>query len=253
MEKQLDNSFEAMIRPASPHSHLLLGGGVAFLLFVGLGISVSTSNWPLVAVFALTLVGLAIYSWMSFEKIRSLSAIGNIKHLDWETAIPDIQRENLNLEVIELSRILDVDLDQISDIQSAYIVAHDLALRQIQYEERSPMLRNVSLAGAPFDAIMIKGNELFCCDVSFLVTPEVNREKIDAFFRRVAVVKQDLESKNHGFDVKPLIILILQMTAEDDDYLRRKIKQEFKLNMPFDKTDFKFIDFEQVQKTFITN
>lgn len=254
MEQELDSSFEAFARPASPYPHLLLGGGVAFLLFVGLGIAVSASMWPLVAVFTLSLVGLAIYSWMSFDKIRGLSAIGSIGLLNWESALPDIQRENLNLEVIELSRILDVDLDQISDIQSAYIVAQDLALRQIQHEEQSPMLRNVSLEGVPFDAIMIKGNELFCCDVSFLVSPDVNQEKIDAVFRRVAVVKQNLESKTVGFDVKPLLILITQLNPEDDDYLRSKLtSREFKQNMPFDKTDIKLVDFERVQKVFITN
>lgn len=254
MEQELDSSFEVFTKPASSYPHILLGGGVAFLLFVGLGIAVSASMWPLVAVFTLSLVGLAIYSWISFDKIRGLSALGNIGHLNWETALPDIQRENLNLEVIELSRILDVDLDQISDIQSAYIVAQDLALRQIQHEEGSPMLRNVSLESVPFDAVMIKGNELLCCDVSFLVSPEVNQEKIDAVFRRVAVVKQNIESKNIGFDVKPLLILITQLNTEDDAYLRRKLtSREFKQNMPFDKTDIKLVDFERVQKVFITN
>lgn len=253
-EKQLDSSFEAFNQPASHYPHMILGGGVAFLMFIGLGIAVSSSMWPLVAVFSLALVGLAVYSWMSFDRIRALAALSNIKQIDWEPALPDTQRENLNLEVIELSRILDVDLDQISDIQSAYIVAQDLAFRQIQYEQSSPLLRNISVFGMPFDAVMIKGNELICCDVSFLVAPDVHQEKIDAFFRRVAQVKQELESKDLGFEVKPLLILITQLNPEDDAYLRRKLTlREFTQNMPFDKTDITFIDFEEVQKTFITN
>lgn len=253
-DKQLDDAFEAFNRPASPYPHMILGGGVAFLMFIGLGIAVSASMWPLVAVFSLALVGLAIYSWMSFDRIRSLAALSTIKQIDWKTALPDTQRENLNLEVIELSRILDVDLDQISDIQSAYIVAQDLAFRQIQHEESSPLLRNISIAGMPFDAVMVKGNELICCDVSFLVAPDLNQEKIDAFFRRAAQVNQELESKGLGFNIKLLLILILQLNPEDDAYIRRKLNsREFKKNMPFDRADIKFIDFEQVQKIFITN
>lgn len=252
-DKQLDDAFEAFNRPASPYPHMILGGGVAFLLFVGLGISVSASNWPLVAVFTLTLVGLAIYSWMSFDRIRGLSAICNIKHLDWHPALPDIQRENLNLEVIELARIMDVDLDQISDIQSAYIVAQDLAFRQIQHEESSPLLRNVSVGDVPFDGVMINGNELVCCDVSFLVSPEINQEKVDALFRRIATVKQNIESKHSGFKVKLMLILITQLNSEDDDYLRRTLDSKHFKAMPLDRMDIRLLDFEALQRVYVTS
>ena len=43
--------------------------------------------------------------------------------------------------------------EQLADLLSAYIVAEDLALRQIQQEENLPLMRHVSIGGTPFDAI----------------------------------------------------------------------------------------------------
>ena len=50
---------------------------------------------------------------------------------------------------MELSRILEVGTEQMSDLQSAYIVAEDLALRQIQQEEDVPLMRHVRSAARP--------------------------------------------------------------------------------------------------------
>ena len=49
-----------------------------------------------------------------------------------------------------------MEREQLGDLQSAYIVAEDLALRQIQQEENIPLMRHVSVGGVPFDAVMIK-------------------------------------------------------------------------------------------------
>lgn len=252
MAKQLDNSFVALSRPASMYPHVLLGGGVAILLLVGLGLAISTSTWPLVAVFALSLVGLSAYSWISFDKLRTLSAIENQKHIAWESALPDIQRENLNVEVLELSRILDVDLDQVSDLQSAYIVAEDLALRQIQQEDNVPLIRHVSIGGIPFDAVLLKEGLLICCDVSFLVAPDVRQEKVDAMMRKIASVKQVVEAMKLGLTVKLMMIIITQLTPEDEDYLRRTLDTKRFSSTPVD-IDIRLLDFEALQRIYVTD
>src|SRR5688500_20121409 len=91
-----------------------------------------------------------------------LSSSLNQVTIEWSAAMPDLQRQNLNIEVRELSKILQVESAQISALQSAYIVAEDLALRQIQHEEGVPLMRHVSVGSVPFDAVFLKNGTLVC-------------------------------------------------------------------------------------------
>ncbi len=180
MAKPLDNTFVRFSQHQSASALTGLSVTVAICLAAGMVMAIFMRAWPFVAVFAISLIGLSIYSFLSLRTTRRLSAAHDESRIDWESALPEVQRESLNIEVVELSRILEVSTEQISDLQSAYIVAEDLALRQIQQEEQVPLLRHVSLGDVPFDAVLVKQEMIICAEVSFLVGPELRQGRIDS-------------------------------------------------------------------------
>jgi len=225
---------------------------VGVILSAGLVMAIFIREWPLVAAFALSLVGLAVYSVLSSRTTRKLSAALGESRIDWESALPEVQRESLNIEVIELSRILEVRTDQISDLQSAYIVAEDLALRQIQQEEQVPLLRHVSIGDVPFDAVLVKQDILMCAEVSFLVAPDLRQERIDSMMRKMARVRQVVEQMNVAMSVRLMVILVTQLTAEDEDRLRKSLNTKRFSGTPVD-VDIRLLDFEALQRIYVTD
>ncbi|CAN5774471.1 hypothetical protein BH24ACI3_BH24ACI3_11810 [soil metagenome] len=252
MAKQMDNSYVAFERPASVMPHVVLGVSVCVVLLVGGAVAVYYGTFVLAAVFAASFLGVAGYSWFVNDRIKRLTAAKGEKLIDWESALPDIQRQSLNIEVNELSRILEVDTEQISDLQSAYIVAEDLALRQIQQEENVPLLRHVSVSGVPFDAVFVKGEIVVCCEVSFLIIPELRQERVEAMMRKIARVKLELDRMNVGMDVRLMSILITQLTPEDEDHLRRTLGTKRFSETPVD-IDIRLLDFEALQRIYVTD
>ncbi len=201
MARQLDNSFVRFSQheAASPLTGLSVTIGVC--LAAGLVLGIFLRMWPFVALFAISLIGLSIYAFLNSRTARRFAAARDESKIDWEPALPEVQRESLNIEVVELSRILEVTPEQISDLQSAYIVAEDLALRQIQQEEQVPILRHVSLGDVPFDAVLVKQEMLICAEVSFLVGPELRQERIDSMMRKMARVKSIIGQMNVAMGV----------------------------------------------------
>ena len=226
---------------------------ISVLLAVGLVLAIVVSAWPLVAVFAISLVGTAIYFWLSSRAVQRLAAAHDESRIDWQAALPEVQRESLNIEVAELSRILEVRSEQVSDLQSAYIVAEDLALRQIQQEEQVPLLRHVSIGGVPFDAVFVKQDLLLCGEVSFLVAPDLRQERIESMLRKMARVQKVVDQMNVGMRVRLMIILITQLTFEDEEQLRKKLNAAKRFTGTPVEIEIRFLDFEALQKIYVTD
>ena len=192
-----------------------------------------------------------VFSSRQILTLRRLSARTDQKRIDWETAQPDIQRQNLNIEVIELSKILEVESTQISDLQSAYIVAEDLALRQIQQEENVPLMRHVTVGRAPFDAVMVKNDLVACIDVSFLVVPDLRQDKIAAMLKKIVTVKKAFSEMDMKMRVRLMMVLVTQLTPEDDEKLRQALSKQRFEETPVD-IDIRLLDFESLQKIYVT-
>ena len=107
---------------------------------------------------SLCLVGIAIL--LDVARTRRLEAVDDRKFIQWDSASPDVQRQNVNVEVRELAKLLGVGQEGLTDLLSAYIVAEDLALRQMQQEENLPLMRHVSIGRMPFDGIDRKSTRL---------------------------------------------------------------------------------------------
>jgi hypothetical protein len=204
-----------------------------------------------VVLFALSLIGVVVYSLLHSKIARKLTAAEEAR-IDWEAALPEVQRESLNIEVLELSRILEVNNEQMSDLQSAYIVAADLALRQIQQEEQVPLLRHVSIGDVPFDAVLVKQDIMACAEVSFLVAPELRQERIDSMMRKMARVRKVIEQMNVGLEVRLMVVLVTQLTGEDEERLRNSLGTKRFSGTPVD-VDIRLLDFEALQRIYVTD
>jgi hypothetical protein len=225
---------------------------IALCLAVGLVAAIFFRTWGFVVIFAFSLLGLALFSFLNSRTTRRLSAAGGESRIDWESALPEVQRESLNLEVIELSRILEVGDGQISDLQSAYIVAEDLALRQIQQEEQVPLLRHVSIGDVPFDAVFVKQDVIVCAEVAFLVGPELRQERVDSMMRKMARVRNVIEQMKLAMNVHLMVVLVTQLTFEDEERLRRSLNTKRFAGTPVD-VDIRLLDFEALQRIYVTD
>ncbi|MEO8574199.1 MAG: hypothetical protein ABI481_09545 [Pyrinomonadaceae bacterium] len=252
MSKPLDNTFVRFSQHQSVSTLIGLSVTVGACLAAGLIMGIFLRAWPFVALFAIALAGLGIYSILSLRTIRRLAAAGDESRIDWESALPEIQRESLNIEVVELSRILEVSTEQISDLQSAYMVAEDLALRQIQQEEQVPLLRHVSLGDAPFDAVLVKQEMIICAEVSFLVGPELRQERIDSMMRKMGRVKTIIEQMNVAMQVRLMVVLVTQLNFEDEEILRKSLNTKRFSGTPVD-VDIRLLDFEALQRIYVTD
>jgi hypothetical protein len=252
MARQFDNSFVRFSQHKRSASLTGLSITVAVLLSAGVLMSVFLSAWAFVALFGLSLLGLGIYAFLSSRTARRLAAALDESRIDWESALPEVQRESLNIEVVELSRILEVKTEQISDLQSAYIVAEDLALRQIQQEEQVPLLRHVSIGGVPFDAVLAKQDVMICAEVSFLVAPELRQERIDSMMRKAARFKKVLEHMKIAMKPRLMVVLVTQLTFEDEERLRKSLTSKRFSGTPVD-VDIRLLDFEALQRIYVTD
>ena len=226
--------------------------GIAISLSVGLIWSIALRAWVFAVLFVLSLIGLAAFWLMTSRATRRLIAAHDEGRIDWGSALPEVQRESLNIEVLELSRILEVSSEQMSDLQSAYIVAEDLALRQIQQEEQVPLLRHVSIGEVPFDAVLVKQDVLVCAEVSFLVAPDVRQERIDSMMRKATRVKKVLEQMNVGLAPRLMIVLVTQLTSDDEERLRKSLNTKRFAQTPVD-VEIRLLDFEALQRIYVTD
>jgi hypothetical protein len=189
---------------------------------------------------------------MGARRLRLLAAAAGDPSRNWQTSLPEIQRESLNLEVAELSRLLDVGPEQSSDLQSAYIVAQDLALRQIQQEEEAPLFRHVTVGKASFDGVLVNGDVVDCIEVAFLVVPDIRQERLDAMLRKAAIVKRSFAQVGSRLKVRLMIILVTQLTPEDEDRLRSVLNTKRFAETPVD-IDIRLLDFEALQRVYVTD
>src|SRR5687767_8365248 len=135
MDKKADNPLSRFERRKT--NYPLLAAGVVLFGLLTAGVVLSVRMQDLTAA-GLFLAGAAVFAILVLIHVannRRTAAVDDRRFIHWDAAMPEIQRQNVNLEVRELARLLDVGSEQLPDLLSAYIVAEDLALRQIQQEE----------------------------------------------------------------------------------------------------------------------
>jgi len=162
---------------------------------------------------------------------------------------PLAQRRKLTNEVKELSAILEVPADQMTDLLSAYVVAEDLALRQIQQEEKVPLMRHIAIGNAEFDAVLVKEENITCIEVMFLVTPKLSQEKVNFVVKKTETAKQIFSKIRPESKIKLLLVLVTQLDKPDEAQLRSLIGKKMFPDTPVD-VDIRLRDFEELQKIY---
>lgn len=248
MIKQNERTMANFARPA-PNFLVLAAGTIALLcLLIGLISTVSTQNYGLAGLFLLSILGLIFFLWTNLKQWKRISAGEANKRLAWEIDLPESQRQKLNHEVIGLAKILEISQEQLSDLLSAYIVAEDLALRQIQQEARMPIMRHVQIGNVPFDGVLVKQDVITCIEVTFLVTPNISQEKINLIMNKMAATKKAFTQLKSDAKMRLLLVLVTQLDQIAETQLRSSLVKKF--GQTTVDVDIRLLDFESLQKIY---
>lgn len=234
-------------------SYPLIAAGVALfvVLFAGIAVSATNENTviPILFVAAVLLFGVAVL--IDVARTRKIEALDDRKFINWDAAMPEVQRQNVNVEVRELARLLGVGGDSLTDLLSAYIVAEDLALRQIQQEENKPLMRHVSIGRMPFDGILVDQDMITCIETAFLVVPDVRQEKIEAVLKKITQAKKNLAEMKSRLRLKLMLVLVTQLSEDEVEQLRGMLITRRFTDTPVD-IDIRLLDFEMLQKVYVS-
>ncbi|MEO7539770.1 MAG: hypothetical protein ABIV21_07065 [Pyrinomonadaceae bacterium] len=221
------------------------------VLIVGVVFSARSGDLESAAIFAAAIALFAIVLLLDMSANRRLAAVDDRKFINWDSAVPEIQRQNVNVEVRELARLLKVGNDQLPDLLSAYIVAEDLGLRQIQQEENLPLMRHVSIGKTPFDAILVDQDLITCIEVAFLVVPDIRQEKIESMLKKITLAKRNLAEMRSRLRLRLMVVLVTQISVEEEEQLRGMLVTRRFSDTPVD-IDIRLLDFEMLQRVYVS-
>lgn len=234
-------------------SYPLIAAGVGLLavLIAGVVVSARGENTviPILFVAAVLLFGVAVL--IDVARTRKIEALDDRKFINWDAAMPEVQRQNVNVEVRELARLLGVGGDSLTDLLSAYIVAEDLALRQIQQEENKPLMRHVSIGRMPFDGILVDQDMITCIETAFLVVPDVRQEKIESVLKKITQAKKNLAEMKSRLRLRLMLVLVTQLSEDEVEQLRGMLITRRFTDTPVD-IDIRLLDFEMLQKVYVS-
>lgn len=251
MAKELENSLERFARPAAGVGFYVAASAALILLIAVLITAAMSRNLIVTAIAGAALITVAALVVSSSRRQRLASGRNAASWISWEPADPDLQRQTLSVAVNEISRILKVQPEGVGELQTAFIVGEDLALRQIQQEENVPLMRHISVGGVPFDAAFTKDEILVCCEVCFLVSPELGQDRVAAMMRKIGAVKRSIAEMNIGLEVRLMVVLVTQMAAADVAKLRETLSTKRFSSTPVD-IDIRLMDFEGLQRVYVT-
>lgn len=251
MEKKDDNPLARFERQKTNYPLIACAVVLMAVLVAGAVVSAKASDLTSAGIFVAALAFFIVVMLLDISKTRRMAAVDDRRFIRWDTAMPEIQRQNVNVEVRELARLLGVGIDQLPDLLSAYIVAEDLALRQIQQEENLPLMRHVSIGRTPFDAILIDQDLITCIEVAFLVVPDVRQDRIESMLKKISQAKKNLAEMKSRLRLRLMVVLVTQLTPEEEEKLRGMLVTRRFTDTPVD-IDIRLLDFEMLQKVYVS-
>ena len=221
------------------------------VLIAGVVVAMRSQDLYAAGIFVAAAAVFVVVMLLDISKNRRIAAVDDRRFIRWDAAMPEIQRQNVNVEVRELARLLGVGNDNLGDLLSAYIVAEDLALRQIQQEENLPMMRHVQIGRTPFDAIMIDQDLITCIETSFLVVPDIRQDKVESMIKKVSQAKKNLAEMKSRLRLRLMFVLVTQLTMDEEEKLRAALITRRFTDTPVD-IDIRMLDFEMLQKVYVS-
>jgi hypothetical protein len=258
MAKRNERSLSNYLSPAKNHLIPITILVIVACFSVGLAIAFGSQylenlqRWALIIfLIVFSTLGLLVSTWLILRHSRKLAVGQKDDSMYWQIMLPESQRRKLNAEVKELGAIMNIPPQQLGDLRSAYVVAEDLALRQIEQETKNTMIRHVSVEGAEFDAIMVNNDIITCIETTFLVTPHVSQEKINTTLKKIEFTSKKLNDLRPGTKMRLLLALVTQLDQEAEAKLRSTLITKFS-STPVD-VDIRLLDFEGLQKIFVAD
>ena len=163
---------------------------------------------------------------------------------------PEQQKRKLSFVVSAILQALELPESSRPDVRSAYIIADDLALRQIEIIYQLPLLRHRVLEGASFDGIAIKNKTIFCIEVEFLIAPEFQPERLAAIFDKINYANQRVALLQPDMKITLVLILITQLSTADEEIFHKRLEKQIRAHAPVE-VDAPIFNFEQLQHTFL--
>jgi hypothetical protein len=250
-ERALSNFFS----PSQNHLILIVGLIALTCLIAGLALSFASASldsaqrWLLLTFLILfPVIGLTVSLWLILRHHRSLTVGAIDEERTWQLTNSEEQKNKLNSEVIELAASLGMSKNQISDLRSAYIVAKDLALRQVELEADTPLLRHICIGDANFDALLVNQDIVTCVDATFLAIPEVPQERISTVLQKLEHAMSKIRLLRPGTKLRLLLAIVTQLEPEDESRMRSMLIERFS-QTPVD-VDIVLMDFEGLQRAF---
>ena len=253
MSKQTKNSLADFVSPSL--SYLLINIGLIAFVCLAVGFAASSDNlsaiqrWILVVFLILFAVFSVVASvWLILRESWRVAIGKDNREFNWEVSSPEKQQRKLNSEVSEIAAILKLPEEQLSDLLSAYIVAEDLALRQVQQEAKQPLTRHLSIGNTEFNAILLKQDIVTCIEVTFLVTPDFSQAKINAMLRKIELAKKTFSQNGKQTRIRLLLVLVTQLDKDEEAQLRASLVKKFSSTTV--DVDIRLLDFESLQKIY---
>lgn len=251
MPNKDDNQLARFEKRKSNYPLLIVAVALFVMLTAGAFLTAKSGDWVAVWLFIAAAADFVVLVLLHISNTRRTAAVDDRKFIHWDAAMPELQRQNVNVEVRELARLLGVGKDNLGDLLSAYIVAEDLALRQIQQEENLPMMRHVQIGRTPFDAIMIDQDLITCIETSFLVVPDVRQDKVESMIKKVTQAKKNLTEMKSRLRLRLMLVLVTQLTMDEEEKLRAALITRRFTETPVD-IDIRLLDFEMLQKVYVS-
>lgn len=258
--------FLAMSKPKTPkHSRIssppvniinLIVLGLLLLILIAVLIPDDLISFTirilLILLGTFSIAGLVLSSMLNLQRSKNREIEYGIRDTVWKIGSPEEQKSKLTVEVLEIAAILDIPEDQYSDLILAYIVAEDLALRQIQQEAAQPVIRHASIGNTEFDGLLVSGNQINCIEVTFLVAPELSADKIERIRKKILAAKETVSKKFPDSSVKLLLVLVMQLDALGEAKLRSAMTKDKFAAIPVN-IDIQLYSFEGLQQIYTTD
>jgi len=222
-------------------------------LFAGIAATSQTletlQRWILIAfVILFATFGLSLSVWLILRQMRQNAVGKDNREFGWKASSTESQRRKLNDNLREITVALNNPDVPTNDLFSAYLVAEDLALRQIQQESKEPLLRHQSVGNADFDALLFKQDVIICVEIAFLVSPDISQAKINEVLKKIDSAKKTFDRLGKDAKFRFLLVLITQLDQAGEAELRSSLVKKFSATSV--DVDIRLFDFESLQKIY---
>lgn len=241
---------------ANPSRKFLIAvGGLAFFVLFLIALSAALSvkfiapSFQIVAIvllLSLPMSGLSFGVWFILRNLQKFArdSAGGV----WQLMSFEEQKRKFVTKIEKLSANSDLRKEEISKLKSDYLLAENLALRQIERERKTPVTRNICVAETNFDAGFVSRNGFTFAEIVFLTTPNFSPQDADSLLNKMQATKKRFARLNLNSKIRLLLVFVTRLDETAEARLRHLLSESFN-STPVD-VDVRLLDFETLLRDF---